>query len=109
MPHRPPTHRRPSAAKKPQAHHDTRVSSTDRGYGYAWQQLRARHLEAEPLCRACLVHGVTTAALHVDHIVPRARGGSDDPDNLQSLCAPCHSKKTASEDGGYGRKAGDSK
>jgi ATP adenylyltransferase len=29
----------------------------------------------------------------VDHIVPRARGGKDDPDNLQTLCYSCNSMK----------------
>jgi diadenosine tetraphosphate (Ap4A) HIT family hydrolase len=32
-------------------------------------------------------------ALEVDHIVPRARGGKDDPDNLQALCYSCNSMK----------------
>ncbi|MGE8539144.1 MAG: HNH endonuclease, partial [Acinetobacter sp.] len=26
-----------------------------------------------------------------------AHGGTDDPGNLQSLCAPCHREKTANE------------
>ena len=29
----------------------------------------------------------------IDHIVPRSRGGTDDPDNLQLLCAACNSTK----------------
>lgn len=40
---------------------------------------------------------------HVDHIVPKERGGADELHNLQVLCAPCHSRKTAIEDGGFGR------
>jgi len=33
---------------------------------------------------------------HVDHIVSREQGGSDDDSNLQLLCAePCHREKTA--------------
>ena len=32
-------------------------------------------------------------ALQVDHIVPRSRGGTDDPDNLQALCYSCNSMK----------------
>jgi 5-methylcytosine-specific restriction protein A len=39
----------------------------------------------------------------VDHIVPRSAGGADTPGNLQPLCRPCHSRKTARFDGGYGR------
>ena len=29
----------------------------------------------------------------IDHIIPRSRGGTDDPDNLQLLCAACNSTK----------------
>jgi 5-methylcytosine-specific restriction endonuclease McrA len=28
--------------------------------------------------------------LHVDHIVPRSKGGKDTLDNLQTLCQPCN-------------------
>lgn len=31
----------------------------------------------------------------LDHILPRSRGGTDDPKNLQLLCAPCNSSKGA--------------
>lgn len=32
-----------------------------------------------------------------DHIIPRAEGGSDDVDNGQALCDPCHTVKTKAE------------
>lgn len=31
--------------------------------------------------------------LSVDHIVPRIFGGTDDLENLQILCRPCHNRK----------------
>ena len=31
--------------------------------------------------------------LTVDHVVPKSRGGADDPDNLQLLCGACNSMK----------------
>lgn len=43
-------------------------------------------------CRICGRLGTV-----VDHIVPLADGGSDDPDNKQTLCTPCHDEKTARE------------
>ncbi|RKU21073.1 hypothetical protein C6499_22855 [Candidatus Poribacteria bacterium] len=29
----------------------------------------------------------------IDHIYPRSKGGADDPENLQFLCAACNSTK----------------
>lgn len=41
------------------------------------------------VCRAC----GATETLHIDHIIPIARGGSSDLENLQVLCASCNSSK----------------
>jgi 5-methylcytosine-specific restriction protein A len=63
--------------------------------GKRWLAVRAAHLEYEPLCRMCRKDGKLAAATHVDHIIPRDRGGAEyDDANLQSLCMPCHSAKT---------------
>lgn len=40
----------------------------------------------------CQICGVRRN-LTIDHIVPVNAGGTDDPDNLQTLCASCNSKK----------------
>lgn len=40
-------------------------------------------------CRQC----PSTEHLQVDHVVPLALGGSNDPANLQALCAECNRKK----------------
>ncbi|MCO7226001.1 HNH endonuclease [Pleionea sp. CnH1-48] len=45
----------------------------------------------------CLAISRIQAAQTVDHITPKSRGGTDEPDNLQSLCYPCHDYKTARE------------
>jgi 5-methylcytosine-specific restriction protein A len=62
-----------------------------------WLGIRRAVLLEEPFCRACLAAGRTTYAREVDHIVPKRAGGSDDRTNLQALCKPCHSRKTAAE------------
>lgn len=77
-----------------------RGNTTVRRYGWDWQKLRKRFLMSHPVCGS---PGCGRAATDVDHIVPRASGGSDDDDNLQALCHECHSRKTATHDGGFGR------
>jgi 5-methylcytosine-specific restriction enzyme A len=57
-------------------------------------------LEREPLCRRCAAAGRVVAATEVDHIHPKRAGGPEAFDNLQPLCKPCHSAKTAREMGG---------
>ncbi|WP_423837057.1 HNH endonuclease [Sutterella wadsworthensis] len=50
--------------------------------------------------------GRLTLATDVDHIKPH-RGDPIllfDEKNLQALCHACHSRKTASEDGGFGNE-----
>ena len=42
-------------------------------------------------CQEC---GAWRDSLHRDHGVPRWKGGGDDEDNIQYLCANCHEEKT---------------
>lgn len=64
-----------------------------------WRNLRAWHITQEPWCRVCRKKDVLTEAVEVDHIIPLSEGGQLlDPANLQSLCRPCHQKKSAEED-----------
>jgi len=76
---------------------DTR-SRHERGYGNDWLRLRKIAMERDLwLCQPCLDAGIATPAREVDHITPKAKGGTDDPDNLQAICIPCHAAKTARE------------
>ncbi|HGJ5855658.1 HNH endonuclease [Arsenophonus nasoniae] len=69
-----------------------------RGYGTRWDKLRMQILKRDKyLCQACLKNSLATTAKTVDHIIAKAHGGSDAESNLQSLCWPCHHKKTATE------------
>ncbi|MET5012162.1 HNH endonuclease signature motif containing protein, partial [Burkholderia pseudomallei] len=49
------------------------------------------------LCQPCARADRVTPAVAVDHIAPKAEGGTDDDDNLQSICKACHDVKTAAE------------
>ncbi|MDP6619089.1 MAG: HNH endonuclease signature motif containing protein [Nitrospinota bacterium] len=56
-------------------------------------------LAREPICRICK----RAPSSEPDHMIPRRLGGEDTDENLQALCKSCHSRKTAREDGGFGR------
>ena len=69
-----------------------------RGYGAAWSRLRRRIMERDSmLCQPCKSAGRISGATQVDHIVSKAQGGTDDPDNLQAICDSCHKAKTLEE------------
>ena len=77
-----------------------------RGYNSQWDRIRLTILKRDNyLCQECMRQGRLTPLCvkprdhAVDHITPKARGGTDDQDNLQSLCAPCHEAKTARDEG----------
>lgn len=102
MPKRARTHR-PPTIKAPK--HLARGSASQRGYGARWRRLRAYILQRQPLCVDPFGDhaGRLVPAIHVDHIVPRADGGTDAEGNLQPLCETCHARKTVLHDGGFGR------
>jgi 5-methylcytosine-specific restriction endonuclease McrA len=74
--------------------------STQRGYGYKWQQARAGYLLRHPLCVMCQQAGRVEAATVVDHITAH-RGNMDvfwDRANWQGLCATHHSSDAQRRD-----------
>lgn len=76
-----------------------RPSARQMGYDSQWEKVRRMHLRGNPVCVACGAPGE-----HVDHIVPMQQDPSRrlDMTNLQTLCRPCHSRKTARENRGSG-------
>ncbi len=58
-----------------------------------WRRL-ARAVAARD--RACRVCGGTNR-LSAHHVIPRAEGGPDAPDNLVALCVACHARVEAEE------------
>jgi 5-methylcytosine-specific restriction protein A len=60
-----------------------------------WRAFRAWYVATHPLCVTCGQLGS-----HVDHIVRLTPANLDtalDPDAVQTLCAPCHGRKTWGE------------
>lgn len=109
MPWKPPTHgtkQRQAQRKAAQRDYDQkRGSPTSRGYQTpAWEWLRRQvFLRDLWTCQTCGNSVEGKGEAHCDHIVAKEKGGKDEMGNLQTLCARCHSRKTAVEDGGFGR------
>lgn len=90
------------ATMQPGSWRTDKQTSSDRGYGYAWQKARAGYLAKHPLCVMCQAETPprVTPATVVDHIVPH-RGDKTlfwDSDNWQSLCATHHSRDKQREE-----------
>lgn len=74
------------------------TSRHERGYGHLWDKLRIIVLRRDKgLCQPCLKINRTSLATQVDHILAKAKGGTDDTDNLQGICGDCHHEKTRAE------------
>lgn len=63
--------------------HDGRKWLSPQLRQFVWQRDEGR-------CAYC---GADNGEFHVDHIVPVAKGGSNDPENLTIACAPCNMSK----------------
>lgn len=66
------------------------VKSTKRGRIPISHETRLAVLKRDSYqCNHCL----STVSLSIDHIRPVFRGGTNSPENLQTLCASCNSRK----------------
>ena len=75
-----------------------RPSAHKRGYGRDWRALR----EAQPHTPCVMCQREWQAAFHLDHIVPKSKGGGDEPSTLQWLCRECNCRKGNKTDGRHG-------
>ena len=79
---------------------DTPPVRTDMGELPNYRTHRHRlYGEQEGICIGCDTH-FPFRVMDVDHILPKSRGGTDHPDNLQLLCSGCNrskGKKTMAE------------
>ena len=70
----------------------------ERGYGTEWDKLRSAVMQRDNgLCQPCARQHKVTLGNAVDHIVPKAEGGTDHDTNLQTICNECHTAKTKVE------------
>lgn len=67
------------------------INVTARLRGRAAVAQRKRRMERTGwLCERCKKKGKTRPAHVVDHIVPLAKGGTDEDSNTRNLCNDCH-------------------
>ena len=86
---------------EPRQIHAATLFSTEDSEAMALSQVELRQYKSykhtlfgiqEGKCNGCEVL-FPFRNMTIDHIIPRSRGGSDAPDNLQLLCAACNSTK----------------
>ena len=73
---------------------DTRPPASQRGYGRAWNLIRADYILYHEWCEECLKNGAYTPTAEVHHILPIAEGGDNSEGNLRALCLSCHRRIT---------------
>jgi len=77
-----------------------RGSAAERGYGAAWRKLRLLVLQRDGWrcrCDECKKTGRVRNASEVDHVIPKAEGGTDHPSNLRAINSECHKAKSQAE------------
>lgn len=92
--HEGPGPRCPACARvRQQTRDQARGTTTERGYGWAWQQLSALVVQYYRQCRDCGDLGTLGNPLTADHIIPKSQGGTDEWSNLTCRCRECNSRK----------------
>ena len=79
-----------------------RNSRHARGYGTAWDKLRDIVLRRDCglcQCAECKRTGRLRLASEVDHVIPKAQGGTDALGNLCAINADCHRDKSLRDKG----------
>jgi len=72
------------------------TSTRDRTNPYStpqWRQLSLAVILRDGACVRC--GGGHRLSAH--HVIPRAEGGTDTPENAETLCVRCHGRETAEE------------
>ena len=80
-----------------------KTSRQSRGYGAQWERDRLAVLARDcylcqcPLCKGGELR--VTIATEVDHILPKAQGGTDDHRNLRAVNRECHARLSIEQKG----------
>jgi 5-methylcytosine-specific restriction protein A len=84
-------HARPRESRK----HDR--TTTERGYGWDWQQFRIQFIAQHPLCADCAGEGIVSPTEDIHHLtkIKHAPHMRLDDENLLPLCKRHHRMRTA--------------
>lgn len=63
------------------------------------ERLRKHILKTYPVCWLQLPGICTEESTQVHHVLDAEDGGTDDPENLRGVCAPCHTRHSAQVSG----------
>lgn len=88
-----PTRCPPCSTLQQQATDKRRGNTTQRNYGAPWAKLSTTVITRDGHCTDCGTTGTPTNPLTADHIIPKARGGTDDLHNLICRCRRHNSAK----------------
>lgn len=70
-----------------------RPSASQRGYGAEWRRLSDRLIATATECAICGGEFTEADPATVDHITPKARGGTNDESNLRVTHRSCNSRR----------------
>ena len=70
-----------------------RPSAAQRGYGSDWRRISAEVIAHAVACHWCGGQFTKDNPATCDHIIPKARGGTNDRQNLVPACRRCNSRR----------------
>ena len=81
------------ATKRRNADPPGRPSASQRGYGADWRRISDKLIAAATQCAICGGEFTRADPATVDHIVAKARGGTNDEQNLRVVHRSCNSRR----------------
>ena len=81
-----------------------RDKACSKRYTGEWLTIRKNYIAEHPYCEECLKWGKFKDVEHVHHIKPLSEGGSNEANNLKSLCLYHHNQLHAKDGSRFKRK-----
>ena len=63
------------------------------GSTHQWRKIRQRIIARDVVCQLC---GQDEGQMHIDHIIPKSKNGTDMDSNLRLLCQSCNLRRGGS-------------